>query len=283
MPDWSIIVSTYESPFALTRCLAALARMRGPFETIIADDGSGESTRAAIAELAPELGSHGHVKHVWHEKRGFRRCRIGNHALAGATGTRILFLDGDCLVRADLLERHSALCVDGSYVAGGALRLSARASERLTLDAVRQGLHERASWHWRNILSGDVESKWHYSVVPRALWPLFRRRSGGFLGGCSSANRAALVAVNGWDERFGYGFEDTDLGHRLQNAGVRPCSARLDGLVVHLFHERSYRDPKVVAENFTLARANFGGPQTRAVLGLDALAHGDQPRWETLA
>jgi predicted glycosyltransferase involved in capsule biosynthesis len=50
------------------------------------------------------------------------------------------------------------------------------------------------------------------------------------------------VRVGGYDERFGYGFEDNELGARLENAGVRGFSIRYTAPVYHLWHERPWVD-----------------------------------------
>lgn len=280
--SWTVVVSTYENPRALASCLAALSRMRGTFETVVADDGSGPETLAALGRWAPALAPHGRVRHVRHAHDGFRRCRIVNHAIAGCRSERVAFVDGDCLVGSDYLEAMTRLCAPNRYVAGGALRLGREASSELDEAAVSRGGHERVAFRAGVLVRGRAESKAHYGVLPRALRPLFRRRSGGWMGGCSATWRSLLVAANGWDERFRYGFDDTDLGHRLQNAGVSPLSARLDALVLHLWHDRPYRDAAVFEASRQLALANFRSSETRAVRGLAELAGGDAPAWTTL-
>jgi GT2 family glycosyltransferase len=278
---WTVIVFTYESPRALELSLLALARTRGAFETVVADDGSSMLSRGVVAALAKRLAVHGPVRRVSHPHAGFRKCRIANHAIAGARGERFLFLDGDCLAPADLIERHDALLTPGRYVAGAALRLDDLATARLDRAGVEAGLFERASWRLARAISREVERPSRSATFPRALAPLFRRSSGGWNGGCSSTWRELLFNVNGYDERFSYGFEDTDLGHRLQNAGVRPLSARLDGLVVHLYHPRPYLDLAQLAANSTLARASFRSPIVRAQRGLAELADGEPATWES--
>jgi predicted glycosyltransferase involved in capsule biosynthesis len=58
--------------------------------------------------------------------------------------------------------------------------------------------------------------------------------------------------VNGYDERFGWGSEDKELGVRLTNAGVRGYSIRYTAPVFHLWHDRPYVDPAVIAKNRAL-------------------------------
>ena len=50
--------------------------------------------------------------------------------------------------------------------------------------------------------------------------------------------RAAFEAVNGFDETFeGWGWEDLDLGLRLQLAGFRGHNVVAESRALHLFHE----------------------------------------------
>ena len=71
-------------------------------------------------------------------------------------------------------------------------------------------------------------------------------------GGNSSAFLADVLRVNGYDERFGWGSEDKELGERLTNAGVRGHSIRYTAPVFHLWHDRPYVDPEVIARNRAL-------------------------------
>jgi GT2 family glycosyltransferase len=68
-------------------------------------------------------------------------------------------------------------------------------------------------------------------------------------GGNSSAWLDDIVRVGGYDERFGWGLEDNELGERLQNAGVRGFSIRYTAPVYHLWHERPWVDETALARH----------------------------------
>ena len=74
-------------------------------------------------------------------------------------------------------------------------------------------------------------------------------------GSNASAYRAALLAVNGFEEAMRYGGEDKELGVRLTNAGIRGQHSRYLASVVHLDHGRSYVDPEIVRANKEKVRA----------------------------
>ena len=65
-----------------------------------------------------------------------------------------------------------------------------------------------------------------------------------FQGNNTSAWRRDIVAVNGFDNDWGYGSEDRALGVRLSHYGVRGLQARHRAVAMHLEHDRPYAPPK---------------------------------------
>ena len=54
--------------------------------------------------------------------------------------------------------------------------------------------------------------------------------------------RRDLIRVNGFDEAFeGWGYEDTELGLRLNNSGVQQRRMKFQGVVFHLHHDKASR------------------------------------------
>jgi glycosyltransferase involved in cell wall biosynthesis len=225
-----VIVSTYENPRALDLVLRGWARQTvAPAQMLVADDGSGPETAAVVARWG--------AAHVRLEHTGrFGKCRVANAAVLAARSrgvTWLLFTDGDWLPARDLLARHLEETRPHRFVSGGGIRLSRAESEALTAADVDRGTFER--------LGGN---KPHYRL-PRGLGHVLDRiqpRRAPWKGGNSSAFLDDIVRVGGYDERFGYGFEDNELGARLENAGVRGFSIRYTAPVYHLWHERPWVD-----------------------------------------
>ncbi len=86
----------------------------------------------------------------------------------------------------------------------------------------------------------------------------------------SSAFAEHLRAIGGFDERFTYGFEDADLGHRLQAHGIHGRSVRYTAPVFHLEHARPYARPEELAANRALYDENRARRATRTAHGLQA-------------
>lgn len=225
-----VIVSTYENPRALDLVLRGWARQKeAPARILVADDGSGPETAAVVARWG--------ATHVRLEHTGrFGKCRVANAAILKSRSlglTWLLLTDGDWLPARDLLARHLEESRPGRFVSGGGIRLSREVSEAMRPEDVDRGAFER-----------EGGNKPHYAL-PRPIGHLLDRiqpRRAPWKGGNSSAWLEDLVRVGGYDERFGYGLEDNELGARLENAGVRGFSIRYTAPVYHLWHERPWVD-----------------------------------------
>ena len=104
-PSISVIVSAYGRPEFMELVLRGFARQTDRrFELLVADDGSGPEVQAAAERVARETGME--VTHLWHADEGFRKTVILNRAVLAARGDYLLFTDGDCIPRADLVAVH---------------------------------------------------------------------------------------------------------------------------------------------------------------------------------
>jgi glycosyltransferase involved in cell wall biosynthesis len=262
----AVIVATYDQPRWLDLALRGWARqMRPPSFIVVADDGSGEETRAVIERWG--------AVHVRQERgAGFGKCRAVNRAVARARdlgAEYLVFTDGDCLPARDLLARHLDEARPGRFLAGGVVRLAREASEAMSAAQIDSGAFER----------GEGGDKWHYLLprpLGRALDALLPRRAP-WKGGNASGWTADLLRVNGYDERFGWGSEDKELGVRLANAGVRGISIRYSAPVYHLWHERPYADAKVLARNEELLAETRRSRAARTAHGIETAEPGPAP------
>lgn len=265
----SVIVTTYDNPAALALVLAGLSRQTvRDFEVVIADDGSGPATRALIDAARPQVPFR--LQHVWHPDEGFRKCHILNRAICAASGEYLVFFDGDCVPECDNLAVHLRTARPQRYLAGGAVMLSAGASARFSVESVARGDLERFGlWWWET----DRPRRLIVHRLPgiRYLCDRNVRRPPGWRGGNSSTYAEYVHLVNGFDERFSYGFEDADFGHRLQAAGVIGYSLRYTAPVYHFAHGRPYMRAEEVTRNKALYEANRASRVTATPCGLRPL------------
>jgi glycosyltransferase involved in cell wall biosynthesis len=262
----SVIVTTYNSPRALALVLAGLARQTvRDFELVLADDGSGPETKAVLDSFARTAPFP--VRHVWQPDEGFRKCAILNKAILAATGNYLVFFDGDCVAPSHTLAVHVRAAQPRRYLTGGKVLLSQELTDRLTAESVARGDLERIGVWW-----GGVQKRRRLIVgrVPglRYLFDRNVKRPPGWRGENSSTFADYVHLVAGFDERFTYGLEDADFGHRLQAVGIMPRSLRYTAPVFHLEHPRPYVRPEDCVANQALYNANRAARMTMTPHGL---------------
>jgi glycosyltransferase involved in cell wall biosynthesis len=268
----SVVVTTYNQPRQLELVLWGYAAQTfRDFEVVVADDGSGPETRAAIERMRAETGLR--IVHVWHEDRGFRKTEILNRAILAASGDYLVFTDGDCIPRDDLLAVHARLAERGRFLSGGYLKLPAAVTAAIGDDDVRSMRVADPAWlrahGWRGGRHALrlVRSPALAAALDR-LTPTKPTWNGHNAGGWKDD----IVAVNGYDTDMAYGGLDRALGERLENAGIRGVQVRFRAPVLHLHHERPYVDPEKVRRNRAFrARIRQEGI-VRAPRGIDELA-----------
>ena len=230
--DIAVIVSTFERPGHLERCLASIEAQRGVagrFEVVVTDDGSKDGTLRLLATTARRVDFP--LTFTTHEHDGFRLARRRNEGVAASKAPYLLFTDGDCILPPDHLRIHLKTRRPGRIVAGDCLRLDRDASDAVAADALRAGLFPRslpAGERLRLTLKG-LRAKF-YEACRKPLRP---RLSGNNIG----IWRSDYERVNGFDEQFvGWGLEDRDLQVRLERLGLRAWSILLRTAPVHLWH-----------------------------------------------
>lgn len=267
----SVIVSTYNRPEFLERVLRGYAiQTDKDFELVIADDGSDQRTAALLKAVKAETGMR--IVHVWHEHRGFRKSVILNRSILASRGQYLVFTDGDCIPKRDLIEVHRTLSRPRRYVAGGYLKLPEELSVTIDKDDIDSGritnlawLRERG-WHpGRRALR--LFSPSTFSIFMDAVTPT----AADFNGNNASVWRDVLFEVNGFEGEMGYGGLDRALGLRLQNAGVKGIQARYRAVAMHLHHDRPYRDAAMVRANLALISKIKKNGEVRARRGIKEL------------
>ncbi len=270
MPELiSLIISTFDRADALDCVLRSLARQGDRrFEVIVADDGSGHETAETIERWKPRLGAP--LSHAWHEHRGFRLAEIRNRAIRASRGDYCVFLDGDCVVRPDYVERHRQLAERGWFVTGNRALLSAALTEEVLRRRLEAECWGTAEWVGHR-LSGGLNRL--APVLRLPLGPLRKVRAH-VLRGARACNlavwRGDLDRIDGFDASFtGWGREDSDLLARLLHAGL----LRKDGLfatgVLHLWHPDADRS-NLPANEQRLAEV-IGSRRVRAERGISTL------------
>ena len=265
----SVIFSTYNAPAWLEKVLwGFFSQTVSDFEIVIADDGSGEETRALIQRM--QAISPVPLRHVWQEDDGFQKCRILNKAIVAAQGEYLIFTDGDCIPRADFIEQHLRYASQDAYLSGGYFKLPMEISEGITEDDIRSQRAFNAQWLEQH---GLRKSYKNWKLTAHGFWSrLLNRISPAkptWNGHNASCHKVHALAINGFDERMQYGGEDCEFGDRLGNYGLKVKRVRYSAVCVHLEHSRSYVTDTMLEKNQKIRAHTLQEGVVRAPLGLD--------------
>ncbi|MBI1186749.1 MAG: glycosyltransferase [Alphaproteobacteria bacterium] len=212
----SVVIVTYFTGPALTRCLASVAADSGIGEAIVVVNGATAETMAALDAWTRErpdrrlLAGHGNV--------GFARgCNLG---AAAATRPYVLFLNPDAALRPGASQALVSAVADAPApaLAGGHL---------LNADGTPQkGARREALTPWRALVSGSGLSRFeratplfrdlhrHRDPLPKDVTPI-AIVSGAFM----LMRRGDFLAIGGFDEGYFLHVDDIDLCTRVTQAG----------------------------------------------------------------
>jgi GT2 family glycosyltransferase len=214
LPELSVVIPTFRRHGVLSRTLDALDRQTADLdgvEVVVVDDAR-EDDPAAVAR-AVDSGRRGYeVRQLHRERPGVSAAR--NAGWRAARAPLVLFLGDDMLAAPTLLSAHLAwqrrhpepeVTVLGHVRWAGELRVT----------GFMRWLEDGIQYDF-STLHGD-EARWTH-----------------FYASNLSIKRELLERGGGFDEqRFPFGYEDLDLGHRLAGLGMRMLYAR-DAEVEHL-------------------------------------------------
>lgn len=263
-----VVFTTYNRPHDLARVLAGYATQTQPdFEIVIADDGSGEETLACIEAARRDWKLN--IRHVWHEDIGFRKCRILNRAILETGADYLILTDGDCIPHPDFVAGHIALARPGYFVSGGCVRLGERATSAIAPSHVLNGDVYDARWLRQHGESPANLRKMLLSAPPwNNVFNAITTTRPTWNGHNSSTWREEMLAVNGFDERLGYGGLDREFGERLERCGMSGIQARYTLICLHLDHPRPYRAREIMDANMKIRKENARQRVRRTGYGL---------------
>ncbi len=206
-PDGSlvtVVIPTFNRAPELIRALDALQAQTAPaLHVVIVDNSSADDTEARVRERMSQW--QGRLRYLRKEPQGPASAR--NLGLAAATTPFVLFQDSDVELEPQWVDRALGhFQSDPQLAAAGGLMIYAFDRSRVNAyggDLGRMGL----AW--------DIDEG--------GLRAAERRAAARIWINCSAmlVRVPAVRAVGGFDETFFYGYEDSDLGWRLNLAGHR--------------------------------------------------------------
>jgi GT2 family glycosyltransferase len=225
--DLSVVICSLNGAEGVARCLEALAAQETGtrYEIIVVDDGSMDNT----SEVARARGATV-IRHA--ANRGVAAAR--NSGIAAATTPVVAFLDDDCEPTPGWVNGLLASYEEGVTGVGGAVIAAGRPGFMLGYLIRNNPLNPLEL-----SLTQSEKLIYRFWLYLRAQWrqrPLSGRRElYAFAGANMSFLREALLDVGGFDERFRFGGEDTELCHRLRKSGQIRLIFDPDIRVIHHF------------------------------------------------
>ena len=191
----SVVIASKDRARYIERALTSLGEQVGApsYEVIVVDNNSGDDTKAVVE--AAQATSRFPISYIFEPEPNRGKAR--NRGIAVAKGYIVLFIDDDIQAPPGLLAAHEA----------------AHAASNL-------------------VVNGPILNVAGYDARPK---PTAANMSRAFLCTCNvSIPKHALDAVNGFDEEFKlYGWEDTELGVRLREHGLK-WSFAWDAYIWHI-------------------------------------------------
>ena len=236
-PSCSLIVTTYNRPEALELTLKSIFRQSVlPNEIVICDDGSTPDTKDLIEEMKKR--SPVPIVHVWQEDEGFRLAKIRNKGLAVVSSDYVIQLDGDVILHKHYVKDHLRFAREGYFISG----------HRMFLDGEKTRKYLQKKNHKIDFLWEFSVNSWRQIRSP-LLQKLMRRFVHSYdpknkISGCNTSFWLKdVINVNGYNENFeGWGAEDTELGIRLINNGVKFEFVPFVAIQYHLEHSKASKE-----------------------------------------
>jgi glycosyltransferase involved in cell wall biosynthesis len=179
----SVVIATKDRAGYVERALASLESQVGapPFEAIVVDNGSSDDTKGVVERAA----ARGVVPVRYLFEAEPNRGKARNRGVDAAAGSVVAFCDDDVQAPPGWVAAHAA---------------AHRGDDR--------------------VVNGPILNVPSYDAKPK---PAAANYSRAFLCTCNvSVPKHALEMVGGFDEAFHlYGWEDTELGVRLREAGLK--------------------------------------------------------------
>lgn len=247
-----VVITTYNSPDWLRWVLIGYEHQTDmKFKVLIADDGSGEDTRALVEEFRQR--GRLTIEHHWQEDDGFRKTIILNKVIAATDCDYLIFTDGDCIPRADFIAVHRQEAEPNQFLSGGYIKMTDAVSKSITeSDIASQALFSRAFLTRRGQPNSFKLTKLTKKQWLKRLLNRITPTKPTWNGMNSSGWTTDIKRVNGFDERMQYGGLDRELGERLWNAGLSSKQIRYSAVCLHLDHPRGYSKPEIWKFNHDL-------------------------------
>ena len=241
----SVIIAVYKDVEALELIIESLKNQTYKnFEVIIAEDGQDEKMQAFIKSI-----KNLDIKHTTQEDIGVRKSKSQNNGIKTSNGEYLIFIDGDCILYSDFIEKHLKLSSPLNIISGRRVNLGPKYSSFLRNKNITSLWLEKNFTKKYFDISKDAREEKHteegfkikpFSFLHKILHLKYKKKDVSILGCNFSCYKQAMIDINGFDEELGNSAyaSDTDLEWRFKGVGYNIISAKYIANQFHLFHKR---------------------------------------------
>jgi len=235
-PTVSLCITTYNTPEYLDLTLKSVLQQTVlPLEVIVADDGSGESTRLLIERYKTIFPIP--IHHCWQPDEGFRVAKIRNQAILASSGNYIIFIDGDVVLHKHFIKDHVTHAKYQHFIQGSRVLLSKESSTQMKIS-------KEINFHF---FSKGIVNRFNslsISCLSQLLTPFYGSKDYKGVRSCNiSFWKQDALAVNGFNEEFeGWGREDSEFVVRLLNYCIIRQNLKFGGVLFHIWHPDNSRE-----------------------------------------
>ncbi len=247
LPSCSLIAPTYNWTDALELLLISILQQTIlPNEVIIADDGSGLATKNLIEKFQETFPVP--LIHIWHDDNQNQKPKIMNKAIARASGSYIIEIDGDIIMNKNFIKNHLNFAEKGFYLFGSRVNIQ---------EKILQSIFDKKTITF-NFFSKGIKKRFRTLHMPifMKFAQIVHKRSSKLRGCNMSFWREDFIKVNGFNEDLvGWGMDDSELIERFHNINIKGKRLKFAGIVYHIFHkeqDKSQTDINGVIEKKTV-------------------------------
>jgi glycosyltransferase involved in cell wall biosynthesis len=219
----SVIIAVYKDVEALELIIESLKNQTYKnFEVVIAEDGQDEKMQAFIKSIK-DLD----IKHTTQEDIGVRKSKSQNNGIKTSSGEYLIFIDGDCILYSDFIEKHLKLSSPLNIISGRRVNLGPKYSSFLRNKSITSLWLEKNFTKKYFDISKDAREEKHteegfkikpFSFLHKILHLKYKKKDVSILGCNFSCYKQAMIDINGFDEELGNSAyaSDTDLEWRFK-------------------------------------------------------------------
>lgn len=238
-PQVSLIISFYNHLRFFELQVASLETQTfQDFEVILCDDGSKPPVVEEIHKYMKKTPLV--VQHLWHEDQNWRKVEMLNKALKVSRAPYVIFVDQDCVLHPEFISEHFKNRAEDKVLAGRRAELPSILSDLLTRNRILNHFLQKNYWWMFLFMFFRKDAHWFKGLYFKNsfLRTHFNRKHRSILGCNFSLFKKHLFAMNGFNMSYQTpsGAEDTEVGYRLNNYGLKEVSVCHIAVQYHLWH-----------------------------------------------